>query len=351
MAEYFLTWCRNQIGAAQVAFINPPTLKLDFTDAANIADCALIDKCIRKVILNIIASMAVVPNRFLVKLDAANDFFKTYQYQHGIIRLTVEKASGIATPKGGNFLSRIVKDVPDCFCEVQFGGEEWKTSVKKNNENPEWNETRDFLLSDHDQVIVVDVQDDDLAGDDDIGICTTTIRKLLIAGGKEDLTLVHKGKNTSSKVTLAAQFHQLVPDVSSFDSDEYQGPGKMCGLITILIAGAQEIPGERSSLTPSVKVAWGEKAFATPSKTDCPGTDTNNPAFDSAFRIPLTSDLLSSRADFIITLMNGNEEIGSTTVAFADVLGAEDMIIADNFDVGCGQVRASISVKGLQLAE
>ncbi|KAJ3531857.1 hypothetical protein NM208_g8692 [Fusarium decemcellulare] len=159
------------IGAAQVAFINPPTLELDFTDAANIADFSLIDKTIRKVILDIIASMAVLPNRFLVKLDSSNDYFKTYQHHLGVIRLTVGTATGITGPKKSGakrLLEKLVKDVPDCYCEVNVGAEgEWRTTTQKNKHDPEWNETHDFLVTDYDQCITIDVQDDDVGSDDD----------------------------------------------------------------------------------------------------------------------------------------------------------------------------------------
>ena len=347
-----LTWSLEQIGAAQVAFINPPTLKLDFTDAANIADCALIDKCVRKVITSIISSMAVIPNRLLVNLDVANDYFKTYQYQYGILRVTVEKATNVSPPTGGSFLSKLVKDVPDCYCKVEFGCEEWKTSTKKNDHNPEWNETCDFLLSDYDQAIFVDVQDDDLTGDDDIGTCSITAKKLLLASGREELTLVHRGSDTPAALTISAQMLNFVPDIASFSAEENQGEGKMCGLVTILVAGATGIKGERSELKPAVKVSWGEKSFCTPTKLDRPGMDIANPGFDSAFRIPVTSDLAAEPQSFKIALMNGDEESGSAEVSFEDVLGAPDMILLDNFEVGFGAtVRASICVRGTQLAE
>ena len=63
--------------------------------------------------------MAVLPNRFLVKLDGNVDYFKTYHPHHGIVRLTVEKATGITAPKKKSGVSRliakVVKDVPDCY--------------------------------------------------------------------------------------------------------------------------------------------------------------------------------------------------------------------------------------------
>jgi len=79
----------------------------------------MISGTVRNTILGIISGMAVLPNRFLVKLDGNVDYFKTYHPHHGIVRLTVEKATGITAPKKKSGVSRliakVVKDVPDCY--------------------------------------------------------------------------------------------------------------------------------------------------------------------------------------------------------------------------------------------
>ncbi|KAM5372456.1 hypothetical protein ACJZ2D_007494 [Fusarium nematophilum] len=344
------------IGAAQVAFINPPTLELDFTDAANLADFSLIDKAVRKVILNIIASMAVLPNRFLVKLDASNDYFKTFQHHLGVIRLTIGGATEITGPKKSGakrLLEKLVKDIPDCFCEVNVGAEgEWRTSTQKNKHNPEWNETHDFLVTDHDQCITIDVQDEDLGGDDDIGIAATTVKQLLLAGGTQELSLVHKGEPTESKLTVHAKFYNFVGDSDSISATGSQSEGQICGLASVLIAGVVGLTGQRDELNPSVKVAWGDKEFATPGKTYSPGMDIFNPAFDTAFRFPITADMIADPPSFKLTLMNGTQESGSYDVPFASVADARGMDLEEEFDVGSGaSVRARVSLRGLQLAE
>lgn len=83
-------------GAIQLAFINPPLLELDFTGAANVADFSLIDGTVRTTILSVINSMLTLPNRYLLKFDTKVDYFKTYHYPLGIIRVTVEKAWGFS---------------------------------------------------------------------------------------------------------------------------------------------------------------------------------------------------------------------------------------------------------------
>ncbi|CAI6085883.1 hypothetical protein V2G26_019995 [Clonostachys chloroleuca] len=345
------------IGAVQFAFINPPALELDFTDAANIADFALINKVVRKSILSIIGSMTVLPNRYLVKLDPSNDYFKTFQHHHGVIRLTVKKATGITGQKKGKvkrLLDKIVKDVPDCYCQVNLGAEpEWRTSTQKDSYEPEWNETHDFLVTDYDQIITLDLNDADLGSDDDIGIATTTVKQLLVAGGTQELNLVHNGEPTESNLIVHAKFYNFTEDSGTLSALEGQAEGEICGLATVLIAGAAGLTGQRDELKPSVKVSWGDDEFATPIKTYTPGTDIFSPSFDTAFRLPIRADKISnSPPDFQLSLLNGTEVSGSYTIPFSSVLGAPTMDLEDQFDVGSGAtVRARISLRGLQLAD
>jgi Ca2+-dependent lipid-binding protein len=301
--------------------------------------------------------MAVLPNRFLVKLDANCDYFKAYQHHHGILRLTIEKATGITAPKkksgASRLLAKLVKDVPDCYVKVNIGAEEeWRTSVKNNSHDPVWNETHDFLVTDYEQAIAVDIQDDDLAGDDDIGLGHTTIKEILLNGGSQELSLAHNGEPTNTKLTVHAKFYDFVTDASLLSTQDSQGAGQICGLVTILIASALGLSGQRDELNPSVKVTWGNKVFQTAAKTYTPGTDIFNPSFDQAFRIPLTSDMLANPGSFKISLMNKKDESGSVEVSFQDVVSAPGMVKENSFDVGSGaSVRASISVHAIQLAK
>ncbi|EHL00955.1 putative Extended synaptotagmin-2 [Glarea lozoyensis 74030] len=137
------------IGAAQIAFVNPPVLKLDFTGAANVADSDMIDGAVRSVIMSIINSMLVLPNRLMIKLDATSDYFKTQIYPLGILRLTVEKASGFAEEKQSaskRFLSKITRASPDTYCNV------------------------------------IDLMDHDVGSDDQIGLAVTTVKDILLTG-------------------------------------------------------------------------------------------------------------------------------------------------------------------------
>lgn len=308
--------------------------------------------------------MAVLPNRYLVKLDSTCDFFKAYLPHIGILRLTVERGAHLDVPKksGGasgkisGLLSKVgLRDVPDCFAKVAVGAEStFRTKTIEDSRDPEWNETHDFLVADMDQNIVIDVDDADPGSDDDIGVATISIKKLLLGGGSQELPLVHKARPVQdASVTIRAQFFDLVSNPGALSA---QGEGQVVGLATVLIASALNLQGQRDELKPNVKVIFGadpKNTFTTGTKTYSPGTDIFNPNFDQAFNIPITQELLANPPGFEIVMMNGKEEkVGAVELPFEEVLNSEGSVKQGEFDIGGGvRIKAQISIRTLQLAE
>lgn len=314
--------------------------------------------------------MAVLPNRFLYKLDNSIDFFKTYLPHLGVLRLTVASAhdlsppakSGGATGKLTSLMSKVgIKDTPDCFANVSVGAETvFRTATVEDSITPVWNETHDFLVADYDQNVVIQVSDEDLGENDAMGKATVSVKKLLLAGGTQELPLARRDQpEGQARVAVAAQFFRFVDDREALLAAAAQDAGReneVIGLATVLIASAVNLQGNRDDLKPNVRVAWGtdpKHTFVTATKSYTPGTDIFNPAFDQAFRVPITREMLANPPGFEIALMNGPEEkVGAVELPFEEVLNAEGLVRAGELDVGGGvKVRAQISVSGLQLAE
>jgi Ca2+-dependent lipid-binding protein len=300
----------------------------------------------------------VLPNRIAVKLDANNDYFKTYHQPLGIVRVTVDKAWSFAEEaqsKTKRLFSKLTRASPDCYAEVEVGAEEaWKTSVKNNSTSPAWGETHDFVVTDFDQCITVTVRDHDVGSDDEVGLGVTTVREILTAGGSQELGLLLKDEETGGKVAIKAEFFHFEADKGSFSASAHKGDGRLCGLISVLVANATGIKGAREELNPSVVVTWGEgHRYQTAIKADAPGTDINNPGFEQNFRIPVTADLVGGNANsFRISVFNKETEVGGTDVPFSALLEAPDLTLTDNFDIGGGtKVRASICLRGVKAAD
>ena len=331
------------VTAAQIAFISPPQIELDFTGLADIADCSLIDGTIRKIIHKVLASILVLPNRLLVKIDPLNDYYKTYQQHLGVIRLTVDKATGFKTPKG------FFKDIPDVFCKLQMGAHpEVRTKTINNDTKPQWNESFDFLLSDHDQRIEVHAIDDDLAGDDKLGTAMVTVNELLLAGSSKDLPFLIKDKESGACVTIKCEIMPFTEDLTSFESELYKGKNYLCGLVTILIAGAKKIPGDKETAATMVKVKFGKEQFQTPLIMNMPGVDALNPSFDASFRVLLTSELAADASDISLTLISRKDTLGTLDIKFNDVVSAPSHTIVGEHPIGDGPaLDFKINIAGL----
>jgi Ca2+-dependent lipid-binding protein len=336
------------ISAMQVALINPPELELDFTGAAQALDLSVIDDTIRGIIKDIVGSILVLPNRLLIKVDPLSDLYLNYLDPLGFIRVKVESGSGFKA--GGGF----IKDVPDTYCAVKFGANKpWHTSTKSNDETPEWMEEHDFLISDHDQLIVVEVWDSDVGSDTNLGSARITAGELLLAGKRATLPLIPHGAkeaNPETTVTISCQVFDLVADATSLEAPPVEGAHTSCGLVTILVAGAHKLVGARADLSTQVAVTVGDKAFATGIVADVPGVDVNNPCFDVSYRVPLTPELVAAAPDVKFTLKNKGAATGEYSVAFADVLAAPGLAIESDFPVESGgSLRAKVYISGLSM--
>ena len=122
----------------------------------------------------------------------------------GTVRLTVLKGWGFEVETRRRLIKR--KDIPDIYCNITFGSSPkvWKTETIRNSTTPEWNDSADYLVSDHGQVITIGVFDEDKRRDtdDELGGARIKVGKLLLAGDAVDVELYDAGKPTGQFVSL-----------------------------------------------------------------------------------------------------------------------------------------------------
>lgn len=205
------------------------------------------------------------------------------------------------------------------------------------------------MVTDFDQQIKVVLSDHDVNSDDEIGTALTTVKDILLAGGKQELGMTHKGDEINGKITLSCEyFHFTSEDSDSLSASAHSGDGLISGLLNVLVATAFGIKGQRETLKPSVVITWGSKhRFQTAVKSDAPGTDINNPTFDQQFRIPITTANMSNES-LRLAVLDGETEVGSVDVPLVDLYNK--VSLEQDFDLGGVRVRASISLRGIKSA-
>lgn len=337
------------VSAIQLGFINPPLLRLDFTGLADIAEFSLIEPTVYKMIDKVLADLAVVPNRIYVKLDPATVWYDAFQMDLGVLRLKIEKGYGFKVQR------QLFKDIPDIYVMARLGARErHSTKVIDNRVNPEWNDVSDWLLTDHDQEIVLEAWDSDFTSrDDPLGSAHISVGKLLLKGSKASLPLVTDNIDTGSKIDISAQVFDLTPDLASLSDETYAGENHICGVLNILVAGLRNLPVALSEASSYITVEALGKKFQTMVVTHLPdalGLNALNPAYDMGFRVDLRQSMLAENETpgVKLTLINKRERLGSVSVPFEDIKDAENGIMTFEHVLGNGAVMLfRIVIRGL----
>ena len=337
------------VSAIQYAFINPPHLMLNFTGLAQLADFKVIHDAIHKIAQDSLAAMMVLPNRMLYKMDLANNYLDTYHPPLGIARITLVKGRGFQVEKR----SLRSVDIPDVYCLVTVGGSgEWKTSTIKNNLSPEWNESADFLFTNHQQLIQIEAWDEDagaLDADDFLGKASISVGELLLAGRTKDIKLEMKGEETGAYLSLCCDLKEWTTDLTSFERNASEH-NTLCGLLTIIVTRAFAIPVERVEAASFVKVSYGANEFYTSQVSHYPGIDAINPEYNCAFHVPFTPELANGDMDVVFSLYNGEDLLGIMNVPKASVMDAPEKTITERRPIGDkgASLEFRVSLRGIR---
>lgn len=341
------------VSAVKFGFVAPPKISLDFTGVANVADLVGVEGLVRGIIEKVLIDLMVLPTKMFIKLDPLTSIIDAHQDLPGVCRITAVKGSGFKVQ--GKYLT---KDLPDVFLKIKFGSGKnpaigdttWTTDQVEDSTDPVFDQSHDFLLSDHDQSVTVEVWDEDgFANPDDyLGTGTVTVSDLLQGNGTVCLENLKDGSHfvDGCTVELQADVFPLCADLMSLDMDS-----NLCGVLTVLVASAKNIPAESKEEAAScVKVTVGDTNFATPVILDAPLIDALNPEYDAEFIVPLDNESSKVMGDtpVVFTLMNGKEEVGTTEVTYEELLESENITVTKTAEIGDGaELKFCVSLRGV----
>ena len=118
----------------------------------------------------------------------------------GTVRITVVKGRGLRIEQQ---LFEVA--IPDCYCIVKFGPDDFRTTTKYNTCSPTWEEHKDFPLQDHGQLVTLEVWDmnEEVIGNGiPLGSTKTTVGKLLMSGGSMELEVLKEGRSSGIHIAL-----------------------------------------------------------------------------------------------------------------------------------------------------
>jgi hypothetical protein len=346
------------VSGIQYSFINMPQIDLQFTGLASLAEISVLNDAIKGAIQRSMLS-SCLPYRRLYKLSANNNYLDTYVPPLGVLQLSVETGRGFVIEK--RLLAK--DDIPDVYLNISLGAtttssqDIWRTKTIVDDCNPKWNVTKDFLLWDRTQEISVHAWDEDegpLDPDDDLGVANISVMELLLSPHRrKELPLLLNGRPTGAFVTLSCSISDWtvelerlskVKDVGTnntvaqngFKGNTQRDTSEICGLLVIIINRAFDLPVDRQSAATFVKVKFLGREYDSTVIYDYPGYyDALNPVYDSAFTIPLSTDLkIEENMKIEMDLIDAGQDdrsnfIGSTIVLLGDLQRQPDNTLTE----------------------
>ncbi|KAG9469308.1 hypothetical protein GDO78_020878 [Eleutherodactylus coqui] len=157
------------IGAVTMFFIHKPHLDINWTGLTNILEIPGVSDMSDGMIVDLIASHLVLPNRITFPLcGQVNAAQLRFPVPRGVLRVYLQEAQNLI-PKD-TYLKGIIKGKSDPYAVLRVGNQSSKSQTIKENLNPHWNEMYEFVVHEvPGQDLEVNIYDEDPDKDDFLG--------------------------------------------------------------------------------------------------------------------------------------------------------------------------------------
>ncbi|XP_041806701.1 extended synaptotagmin-3 isoform X2 [Chelmon rostratus] len=157
------------VGGVTFFFIRRPSLEINWTGMTNLLDSPAFSSLSEETIMDIIASLMVLPNRMCVPLiDQVKVDQMRFPLPRGVVRVHLLEARDLVAKD--TYMMGLVKGKSDPYATLRVGNRHFKSKTIKENLNPRWNEVYEFVVHEAPgQELELELYDEDTDKDDFIG--------------------------------------------------------------------------------------------------------------------------------------------------------------------------------------
>ncbi|XP_068903620.1 extended synaptotagmin-2-B isoform X1 [Tenebrio molitor] len=244
------------VGGLQVFFLNNPDIDFDLVGIADLLDMPGLSDILRRIVVETVASMMVLPNKFPIQLSDDIEAIELKAPEpEGVLRVHVVEAKNLMKKDIG----MLGKGKSDPYAVVTLGAQEFKTKVIVNNVDPKW----DFwceaqISSSESQLLTVHLWDWDpgLPGaqnHDYLGRATVEVSNIVKKGQDDMWITLEQAKH--GMVHLRLTWLVLSDDYSDLkaaleETQLLRVTSMSTALLTVFIDSAKNLPQARSSTKP-----------------------------------------------------------------------------------------------------
>nr|XP_034823890.1 extended synaptotagmin-1 isoform X4 [Maniola hyperantus] len=263
------------VGGLQLFFLNNPSIDFNLVGAVDILDMPGFSDLLRRCIVEQVAKMMVLPNKFSIKLS---DEIPTVDLRmpepEGVLRIHLVQAQNLMRKD----MSMLGKGKSDPYAIITVGAQQWKTKHIDNNINPRWEFWCESVLRRSVTSATVQLFDWDRAGrDEKLGRCILDISQVVRAGRLDTWQTLQQAK--TGKVHLRLSWHGLSTNLLDLshaitETQLIKNAELSSAVVSVYIDSCKQLPNARPGSRPdpylTVTVCKKTENTAVQMRTDSP---------------------------------------------------------------------------------
>nr|XP_055072353.1 extended synaptotagmin-3 isoform X2 [Misgurnus anguillicaudatus] len=255
------------VGGVTMFFIRRPTLQVNWTGMTNVLDSPAFSHLSESAIVDVIASLMVLPNRMCFPLiDQVKVDQMRFPLPRGVVRVHVLEARNLVAKD--THMMGLVKGKSDPYTILRVGNKQFKTKTIKETLNPRWNQVYEFVIHEAPgQELEIELYDEDTDADDFLG------RYSLDTGE------VKKEREIDEWLTLedieSGELHLKLQWLSLHTKQELlkeTHDGLACAMLSVYLDSASNLPKDQREFTHNEKHGKPAKETRLTRKTNDPNS-------------------------------------------------------------------------------
>lgn len=241
------------VGGVTFFFIRRPKLEINWTGATNLLDSPAFSSLSEDAIMDIIASLMVLPNRMCIPLiDQVKVDQMRFPLPRGVVRVHLLEGRNLVAKD--TYMMGLVKGKSDPYATLRVGNRHFKSKTIKENLEPKWNEVYEFVVHEAPgQELELELYDEDTDKDDFMGRINLDFGEVKQEKEMDKWFPLKEVQN--GEVHLKLQWLSLNTDPSLLAESS---DGLACAMLAVYLDNASNVPKDQDEINKHNKHKEGQ---------------------------------------------------------------------------------------------
>ncbi|XP_026865861.2 extended synaptotagmin-3 [Electrophorus electricus] len=349
------------VGGITMFFIRRPTFHINWTGVTNLLDSPTLRPFSESAILDVIASLMVLPNRMCFPLiDQVKVDQMRFPLPRGVVRVHAIEAQDLVAMD--TVMMGLVKGKSDPYVVLRVGNKRFQTKTIKETLSPRWNEVYEFVIHEAPgQELEVELYDEDKDKDDFMGRFNLDFGE--VKKEKEIDKWFTLQDIESGRVHMKLQWLSLQTDLDLLRQTFQTTDGCACAMLAVYLDSASNLPKDQTEFSQPDKHGKQPKELKLTRKQNNPNSyvklsidqqsqkskvvyASRDPVFEEYFTF-FVHNVESQVLSIQVMVAEKKTLLGTLTLPLLRLLNASDLTLDNRFPLERSGANSQLKIKAI----